>query len=273
MKSVVFLGLIFFLPAILCAQIPSEQDIVDFLADLNTPLALTASGGIYNSSCNLAGIPHFNIDAGITSIGATIKDPVGQGDLNATISFFHVKATIGLLEGFNPAPLWKGLMGFEAGIKGFTSPLLGALYKHADGYPYGFGLLAKLNLLKEEGTIPAISFTFEYNSLLNTDFSFIDYATNTRASCSLTQSSFYYHLDLREKLGVVYVYTGIGWVMPSTDAEYTIDENEGAFTSESISLSKYHFGLSIPIDLVDVNLEVGQSESKSFFGASLGFKM
>lgn len=258
---------------LLFAEIPTEQNLRIFLGELNNPIALTVNGGNFNSSFYLAGIPHFNIETGVTSLGFSIKDPVGMGTIKTNISMFHLKGSFGLFKGFSPTRSWKGFLGIETGVKGFTSPLLGTFNQYKERYPYGFLVTTKLNLLKNSGFIPSISFSFDYSYLFDGKLKFIDRQTNEKASCSFHQNSLYYHFAIRENLGLVHLYTGFGWLSPTLKADYVIEENEGALTSEPETLNKFYFGLTVPVELIDINLEFGKSQSYGYYGAALGFRM
>jgi hypothetical protein len=259
--------------AILTAAIPTERLMTDFLDDLNIPFAVTANGCNLNSSLYLGGTPHFNISAGVTSAATAITDPATGLDMEPTLSMFHIKGTAGLLEGFSPTSFWQGLFGLEVGAKTFVSPLFGDIGKNKEGFPYGLGGLAKVSILKGSEFIPALSFSFEYTYLLNGSFEYRDYEAQESATCAFTLSSFYYHLDMMTQFNLINVHGGIGWINPSLEADYTIVDSDGTFESESPSLFKYYGGLSVPVELVDVSIEIGQADQNTFFGIGAGFRM
>jgi hypothetical protein len=274
MKKIITILLMALISTSAFAAIPSEPEMREFLNDLSIPFGVTSSGGIYNTSFYSGGIPHFNIDMGVTSSGAEIKNPEGQGDMKTTFSIFHLKGIGGLFKGFQPTSSWAGFLGLEVGAKLFTSPMFGGLNESSKGYPYGFSVLSKVNLLKNKNLTPALSFTFEYNSLLNGEFRFHDFNAGEVASCTYSISSLFYHIDIRERVGLVYLYSGFGWLSPSLKGTYTISNRETDFTSsDEGTLTKYYLGLSVPIELIDANLEIGKSETLGYFGASLGFRM
>ncbi len=259
--------------AMLSGAIPTERSLTGFLDDLNIPFAVTVNGCNFNSSLYLGGIPHFNITAGITSTGTVITDPVTEGDINPTLSVFHVKGTAGLLKGFSPTPSWQGLFGLEVGVKTFAFPLFGDIGKDKESYPYGFGGLAKISMLGGSEFIPALSFSLEYTYLLNGAFEYHDYEAQESASCAFTLNSFYYHVDMIAKFNLANVHAGIGWITPNLKADYSIADMNRTFQTESITLLKYYGGLSVPIDLVDVSFEIGQAEQNAFFGIGVGLRM
>jgi len=259
--------------ASLFCGIPQEKDISTFFDEVNKPFALSINGCNFNSSFYVGGIPHFNIEAGVTGLGFNIKKPDGKGDIKCAISMFSVEGNMGIFKGFSPAPLWSGFLGFEAGVRGSITPLFGALNEYKQKYPYGFSGLAKLNLLKNIGFIPAVSFSTEYSYLMAPKFRFSDIQTGEESFCSFSQSSFYYHFDIRENIGLVYIYTGTGWISSTIEGNYDTEENERDINSESETSNKFWFGLTIPVELIDVNLEFGKAGPYGFYGAALGFRM
>jgi hypothetical protein len=273
MKLLVPITAVLLCSTMLSGAIPTQRSMTIFLDDLNIPFAVTANGCNFNSSLSLGGVPHFNINAGVTSAGAVIVDPTTEGETKPTLSIFHIKGTIGLLEGFGPTPSWQGLFGLELGAKAFVSPLFGDIGKDKDSFPYGLGGLAKISMLKGTEIIPDLSFSLEYTYLLNGAFKYHDYEAQETATCEFTLSSLYYHLDMMTKLNLVGLHAGIGWISPKLKADFTIADAEGIFESESVSLLKYYGGLSVPVDLVDVSFEIGQADQNTFFGIGVGLRM
>jgi|GEM_PF-3652351 len=257
----------------LFAAVPTPQNMREFLTDFSEPLGITINGGNFNSSAYLSGIPHFNLESGVTALECEIKNPVGEGNLKTSISVFYAKATFGLFKGFNPTTSWKGFMGIETGIKGYGSPLFGTLNKYKEKSPFGLSLTGKLNLLKNKGLIPAFSFFFDYNSLLSMKFQFIDRQTHEKANSSINMSTFAYHLELRESLPLVDIYTGFAWLTPSMKGTYTINDYEREINYTQGTLTQFHFGIAVPVELIDVNLEVGKAGKLGYYGAALGFRM
>jgi hypothetical protein len=252
---------------------PTKQDIETFLEEINTPFSLGISGGNFNSSFYTGGILHFNLEAGVTGLGFDMKNPEGKGDINCSISMFHVKGTAGIFSGFTPVSSWQGFLGLEAGTGFFISPQFGQLNEYRGTFPYGFSLLSKLNLLKNRGFIPALSFTFEYSYLVDTDFKFGGGFSEEKSTCSLNQSSFYYHIDIRENIGLFNLYSGYGWILPTLKGKYETEYREGDITISPPNIGKYYFGITVPVYLVDVNLELGRSGPYGFYGAAFGFRI
>jgi hypothetical protein len=271
----VFLPLIIlpFCLSLVSGAIPTEPSLNSFLEDLNIPFAIGINGCNFNSAINLAGTPHFNVNAGVTSTGASILDPLTDAEMKPTLSFFHIKGSAGLLKGFSPTPAWQGLFGLEVGVKGFATPLLGDIGKNKESYPYGFGGLAKLILLRGSDFIPSLSFSFEYTYLFNGAFEYHDYENQESAYCSFTLNTLYYHLDMMGRFNLASVHAGIGWLSPQLKSDYTIAAADGTFESEPVTLLKYYGGLSVPIELVDVSFEIGQADQNTFFGIGAGFRM
>ncbi|OQX56668.1 MAG: hypothetical protein B5M53_00370 [Candidatus Cloacimonas sp. 4484_209] len=273
MKKIYIFFVLLFVSTSLSATIPSEQVLQEFLSDLNKPLALTINGGNFTSSSYLPGIPHFLVESGISGIQFNMRNPEGEGKIKTAISMFNIKANFGIFRGFSLMPNWKGFLGLEAGIKGSEFPLLGNLLKYKKKYPFIFSLSTKCNFIKSYHFIPNISFSFEYSQLFDEEFQFIDESKHETASCSFNHHSLYYHIDMREKFALVDFYAGIGWISSALQSDYTIVENTGSFTSENISINKFYFGITIPVELIDVSLEFGRSGSYGFYGAAFGFKM
>lgn len=261
------------IPTLLFSGIPTEEDLTIFLDEINKLFALTINGGNFNSSFYLAGIPHFNIETGVSSLESSIKNPEGEETIKTSISMFHLKGSMGVFKGFTPTPSWKGFLGIETGVKGSISPLLGTLNQFKEKYPYSLSLITKLNLLKNYGFIPAISFSFEYSYLFDGQFKFFDKQTEETAFCSFKLTTLYYHLDIRENLRLVEIYTGIGWVSPTLKGNYEVNDATGDITFKPGTLSKLYFGLTVPAELIDVNLEFGKSQTYGFYGIALGFRM
>ncbi len=273
MKILLLFLLIFTVTVNLFTAVPTRQDMRTFLTDLSEPLGITANGGNFNSSIYLGGIAHFNLESGVTALGCNIKNPVGEGNVKTSISMFYFKGTFGIFSGFNPTGSWKGFLGIETAIKGYGSPLFGILKKYKEKSPFGFTLTAKANLLKNKGFIPCFSFSFDYGSLLATKFRFADAQLHDKANCSLTMTTFAYHLDLRETFLLVDIYTGFGWLVPSMNGTYTINDYDGEITYNQGTLTKFYFGIAVPVELIDVNLEFGKSGALGYYGAALGFRM
>jgi hypothetical protein len=273
MKCLAPITAVLFCSAVLSGALPTERSMGIFLDDLTIPFAITTNGCNFNSSVYLGGVPHFNINAGVTSTGASITDPVTGAETSPTLSMLEIKGTAGLLEGFSPASSWQGLFGLEAGVKTFLAPLFGDIGKDKEGYPYGFGGLAKLNILRGSEMIPSLSFSLEYTYLLNGSFEYHDYEVQESALCTFTLSSFFYHADMITQFNMVALHAGIGWVAPKLEGDYTISDTEGTFVSEAATLFKYYGGLTFPIDLVDVSFEAGQADQSTFFGIGVGLRM
>lgn len=259
--------------AVLFGALPTERSMNTFLDEISIPFAVVVNGCNFNSSLYLGGTPHFSINAGISSTGATITNAATQLEMKTTLSLFHVKGTAGLLQGLSPAPSWQGLFGLEVGAKAFATPLFGDIGKEKESYPYGFGGLAKISLLKGIEIVPSLSFSLEYTYLLNGAFEYHDYELQESARCEFTLSSLYYHFDMMSKFNIVGIHAGIGWIAPRLQGDYSIADEAGTFETESISLFKYYGGLSIPVDLVDVSFEAGQADQNTFFGIGAGFRM
>lgn len=265
--------LIIILSTSLLFSAPTKQDIETFMEEINTPFTLTISGGNFNSSFYTGGLLHFNLEAGITGLGFNMKDPEGKGDINCSISMFHAKGTAGIFSGFTPVSSWEGFLGLEAGTGLFISPQFGQLNEYRGTFPFGFSLLSKLNLLKNRGLIPALSFTFEYSYMADTDFEFGDSFSGEKSICSFNHSSFYYHIDIRESIGLFDLYTGYGWISPTLKGTYETGNREGDITISPPNIGKYYFGMTVPVYLVDVNLELGKSGPYGFYGAAFGFRI
>lgn len=272
MKYLVVSLTILFLTSLLFSA-PTEQDIKTFLEEINTPFSLGVNGGNFNSSFYSGGIFHFNLETGVTGLEFEIKNPEGEGQINCAISMFHVKGTAGIFSGFTPASSWQGFLGLEAGTKLFISPLFGTLNEYRKTFPYGFSLLSKLNLLKNRGFIPALSFAFEYSYLANTDFEFGDAFSGEQSICSFNHSSFYYHIDVRENIGLFDLYGGYGWISPTLKGNYETEFRKGDVSFSPTNIGKYYFGITVPVYLVDVNLELGKSGPYGFYGAAFGFRI
>ena len=256
----------------LFAGIPTEQDIRTFLDEINQPFILSINGCNFNSSFFLSGIPHFNVETGMTGLEFSIKNPKGEDTFKNTISTFYLKGSMGIFGGFTPVSSWRGFLGIEIGAQGSISPMLGTLKQYKQKNPFSASFVSKLNLLKNYEFIPTVSFSFEYTYVFDTKFRFSNH-TEGHASCSFNINSLYYHFDIRENLGLVNIYAGIGWISATLNGNYIIEENEGDYRVEPGILSKFNLGLTVPVELIDVNLEFGKSGSFGFYGAALGFRM